>query len=328
MALALDVSPGPGDAFRRAARHSIATTRLRARVKEPVIVKLYYKGVGLRDVRVWLSRRLGSGGFGVVLEADMLATSREPAEPVAVKRFDPQDDLLFEREVSRWHGLDHPRILPFYGICELGAGQVGLVSPLCRKGNMRQFIAKHPNTDRLRLVKQVADAVRYLHVTAGIVHGDLKCGNVLISDNDDALLADFGLSTVIERTETPTATFLRICSTAHFAAPELFEDQAFNIADAVDRMTPRSKTPYSDVYAFAGLVYEAFSGEIPWQGATVPELIKHACDGDYPPREVGNPVYSPLSDRLWKLCLDCWQRDAFARPGFTEICDILDGLDA
>ncbi|EJD40043.1 kinase-like protein [Auricularia subglabra TFB-10046 SS5] len=193
---------------------------------------------------------------------------------------------------------------------------------------MKEFIAKRPRTNRLRLVKQVADAVRYLHVTAGIVHGDLKCGNVLISDSEDALLADFGLSTLIEPSETPTATFIRICSTAPFAAPELFEDQAFNDADATESTTPRSKTPFSDSYAFASLVYETYAGEAPWHGATVPVVIRHACKSDTPPRTVENPLYLPFDDRLWQLCLDCWRRNAFARPSFTAIYDTLNGLDA
>ncbi|EJD40042.1 hypothetical protein AURDEDRAFT_170816 [Auricularia subglabra TFB-10046 SS5] len=130
----------------------------RSKPKEPVNVELYFKGDAsqVRTLRVWISRTVGSGAFGVILQAEMVSPV-DPArhEVVAVKRFNPdamdEGYQFFTREMERWVGLDHPRILPFYGDCDLGTGQVGLVSPLCRKGNMKQFITNNPRANRLTL---------------------------------------------------------------------------------------------------------------------------------------------------------------------------------
>ncbi|EJD38046.1 kinase-like protein, partial [Auricularia subglabra TFB-10046 SS5] len=131
-----------------------------------------------------------------------------------------------------------------------------LVSPLMTNGNMSEFIARFPDKNRLQLLRQVAEGLHYLHSTTRMVHGDLKCTNVLISDVECALLADFGLSTFVDASESATATDIRMRNTVAYAAPELFTDEAFNDAAVTTDLRPRSKTTFSDSFAFGSLVYE------------------------------------------------------------------------
>ncbi|EJD40040.1 kinase-like protein, partial [Auricularia subglabra TFB-10046 SS5] len=301
-----------------------------------VSTDMIYKGE-LHELRIWTSRRVGMGGVGVVFEADMISPNGT-SQVVTVKTFKSLftegNQTLLAREAARWAALEHPRILPLYGMCEFGVQQVGLVSPLISNGNMKNFILKNPEKDRLRLLGQVAEGLKYLHLTAGVVHGDLKCTNILISAAECALLADFGLSTLIERAETPTATNIRIRNTAPFAAPELFSDQAFNevasdslvVGTSVARK-PRSKTTYSDAFAFGSLIYEAYACEEPWHGdAAFTVIYKVVHKGETPPRVVSspNPAALPLDDDLWDLCLKCWEKDPSKRPGCVQILQMLE----
>ncbi|EJD46554.1 kinase-like protein, partial [Auricularia subglabra TFB-10046 SS5] len=168
------------------------------------------------------------------------------------------------REVETWKALSHRHILPFYGSCSLGLGQLCLVSPYMACGDMKTFLRDASIDERLILLRQVAEAILYLHSVVGRVHGDLKCSNVMISGDHSAFLADFGLSTLIERTD-PTMTMIRAHCTVPFAAPELLGDIACSehgvIPDlstqpnGVSEPKPRSKTIFSDIYAFGMLIY-------------------------------------------------------------------------
>lgn len=299
----------------------IATARTNSHIKKPLDSEIDYEGQ-THQLLVWSSRKRGTGSFGVVFEADMVDPAGQTVI-VAVKAFhlfDAKHQKLLEREISGWQTLNHPRILPLYGLCaEFGLGQVGLVSPLASNGNMKEFISRNPAKDRVALLRQVAEGLVYLHVAAGVVHGDLKCSNILIADDESALLADFGLSTFIESTEDATSSYIRRLHTASFAAPELITDEAFSnavqtspSAIGAPTSTKRSKTTYSDAFAFGSLVYEACSGAEPWTGYPAAIIIQKVINGEIPPRNVDNDV-------LWELCIRCWARDPIMRPDSIEI---------
>ncbi|EJD47448.1 kinase-like protein, partial [Auricularia subglabra TFB-10046 SS5] len=93
----------------------------------------------------------------------------------------------------------------------------------------------------------------YLHTFPRVVHGDLKCENVLVSEDGKALLTDFGLSTTIDKlvSDTTTRTEIRHWNTLRFAAPELLFDAARSTSGRL-----RSKTPETDVYAFGMLAVQ------------------------------------------------------------------------
>ncbi|EJD46461.1 kinase-like protein [Auricularia subglabra TFB-10046 SS5] len=156
------------------------------------------------------------------------------------------------RELAAVSRVRHPHILPFIGALSTSLYTV-VVSEYMESGNMLEYIKAQPTVQREPLLLQVAIAVDYLHTTAGFVHGDLKCENVLISASGDALLADFGLSTTVAKAdeEATTATNIRHLNTVRFAAPELLLDEATSASGRI-----RSKTPQTDVYAFGMLVVQ------------------------------------------------------------------------
>lgn len=160
-----------------------------------------------------------------------------------------------ELEAAKRLGAMENYILPFLGTAEVGFQPV-LVTQYMRNGNMLEYIDRlRPyKVDRRELVLQVAEALAFLHTKTGLVHGDIKCENVLISDSGKALLADFGLSALIDKAESSTTTALSVrgWNSVRFAAPELLQDTASSGATA----RVRSKTAQSDVWAFGMLVIQ------------------------------------------------------------------------
>ncbi|EJD46552.1 kinase-like protein [Auricularia subglabra TFB-10046 SS5] len=304
-----------------------ARNRTLGRPTNAIITDLIFEGAPCQ-LFIYPSRRLGGGGFGAVFEADV-AAAHGRSLCVAVKTFSASLDMdrpeRFAMQVSIWEKLSHPHIAPLYGMCTFGLGQIGLVIPLAKNGNMNQFLRIHPYEDRRRLLEQVAKALEYLHETARIVHGDLKCANVLIAEDKTALLSDFGLCTFVKRREENTATPFRMIYALPFAAPELLRDQAYETREEayIPHRPPRSKTIHSDVFAFGSLIYEAFAEEAPWRGSNHITIMRNVLQGQIPPRAVTRALAEPTNDALWDLCVKCWNNDPFERPSTSEVRKML-----
>ncbi|EJD49204.1 kinase-like protein [Auricularia subglabra TFB-10046 SS5] len=132
--------------------------------------------------------------------------------------------------------------------------------------------------------------VEYLYVNEGIVHGRLKCQNVLITDDGTAVLSDVGLSTVLT-TDADEASF---------SLPR----QAFQVAFAAPERVRRAVAPTmpTDVYAFAMLVLQAYTRLPPWAGLGNTAIVSNVRRGEIPPR----PALPAPSDAWWGVCVQCW----------------------
>ncbi|KZV90043.1 kinase-like protein [Exidia glandulosa HHB12029] len=228
---------------------------------------------------------------------------------------------LLRRELRASRSMDHQYIIPFLGTATHNL-QTIIVLPYMKNGNLLQYLtcrAKLGFKGRIdcpRLIGQVAAALDYLHHTAGFVHGDLKCQNVLVSDKGDALLADFGLATAIEKEEEerPTSASIRRMSTLRFCAPELFW-----LDDL--RLGYRSKTQATDVYALGMLILEACTLAPPWDGLNDRRVMLHLAKQQIPERPLNVPA---LNDFLWSICRRCWSIDPAKRPSTVHISRALE----
>ncbi|EJD38664.1 WD40 repeat-like protein [Auricularia subglabra TFB-10046 SS5] len=243
---------------------------------------------------------------------------------VAVKLFGqmlrPHQRELLVRELrtSSQVALCHPRILEFLGTASVG-GQTALVSLYMKNGNLLEYVRHNPHCDKKNLLVQVAEAVTYLHSDVGLVHGDLKCQNVLVSDQGNALLADFGLSTFVEKSKSAatTMTAIRDMNTVQFAAPEL-------LLGPDDRsVRPRSKTRESDVYAFGMLILEAVTELLPWLNQSAITVSLKVCNGQHPPLPKRGGAFRLISCEWWDVCRACWSFQPEMRPTMGAILKAL-----
>ncbi|KZO98417.1 kinase-like protein, partial [Calocera viscosa TUFC12733] len=217
------------------------------------------------------------------------------------------------RELKSWSLLEHENVLPLLGVVIAPeAGQLWLVSPWMEKSNLRDYMQCHPEADALHMLIGVARGLKYVH-SQGIVHGDLKANNVLVDDQGQPRLMDFGLSfdqEELNKVQTTSSMFYGNC---RWLAPERLNPTEFNLRPAEARSTS------SDVYAFGMVIYEVFSGEVPFYEIPNSMFIPgHVLDGKRPKplEDVARPGFN---GRLWSLLSDCWLGNPRERPSVQAV---------
>jgi serine/threonine protein kinase len=226
-----------------------------------------------------VQERLGSGEFGSVYRAQ----NRVIAERiVAIKLINDkyvssqQECEQFIHEARVLLRLKHPHVLPVIDIGEQD-GVPYMVLEFAANGSLRNFLAQQsgkplPPEQAVKLIEQIGQGLQYAH-QQGIVHRDLKPDNILFSEKDEALLADFGIAT-----ELPTATFRNagaISGTPPYMAPEQFQG-------IVSKM--------SDQYALGCIAYELVTGRKLFEANNIAIWgYKHGYEKPIPPRQF-NPA--------------------------------------
>ncbi|KAJ6582047.1 kinase-like domain-containing protein, partial [Mycena capillaripes] len=207
------------------------------------------------------------------------------------------------REALTWKHLDHPTLLPFLGVCCIHPeyGFKSIVSPWCERGNISHYLraGNHlPNVEKS--LAQLASGIRYMH-SENVIHGDLTGNNILLTDEYDLQICDFGL---VKWSETSLITGgSRAAGTYRYMAPELFgSDSARPSFD-------------SDVYAFACLALEMYTGRVPFFGCKDIVVPGNVMAGKRPPRP-SSPV---VPDHLWDLIEVCWSQEPIARPSMENV---------
>ncbi|TEB34715.1 kinase-like protein [Coprinellus micaceus] len=234
----------------------------------------------------------------------------------------------FYKEVVTWSNLSHDNVLPFYGVFSDQEQHFVMVSPFMAKGNVRQYLQSHfPRVSgpRLLLIADIGSGLEYLH-RMGIIHGDLKGDNILVSDNGSACLADFGISTV----STDANKHLRLThlSTAQSGT---IAYQAPEILACEDMRTRLPLSDKSDVYSFACVCYEIMSMRVPFQAFSTSAIVLAVSRRKRPEKPAPTDVAVinlGLNTRLWDLIERCWQQEPERRPTVKDVRQdpIFDGL--
>lgn len=273
-------------------------------------------------IDITVSSHLGRGAHALVLKGEPDGLG---GLSVALKfpRMILKSIKLLKRELATWKMLHHPNVLPLLGHSDDDDSQPVLVSPWIKNGSMLNFLNVNPDANRIPLIYQVALGLRYLHTSAKLVHGDLKCENVLVTEAGDALICDFGLSTIIEKTsdEATTETSIRGLSTLSFCAPELLVDVAYDESPSDGRCPrKRSKTAKSDIYAYGMLILQAFTGRSPWHAESNSVQLYSRILRGVKPRHPGMAAERlGLDDDLWTLCCRCWELLPKSRPSSSRV---------
>ncbi|KAG8768166.1 GTP-binding protein Rho1 [Ceratobasidium sp. 428] len=210
---------------------------------------------------------------------------------------------LIAREIHAWSKCHHDNVLELIGLTQ-HRGKLAVVAPWIENGNLRQYLGKNPDVDRLDLCLQITRGLAYLH-SHDMVHGDLKGANVLISDAGVPKLADFGNTKLKEQTlqlttQTTTPFSLR------WAAPEILNNSPCSVA--------------ADVYALGMTIYEIVTGDVPYADKTdTAVLVEVLYHQRLPSWNSGTVWVENGKDQLWQLMCDCWNREASLRPITSQI---------
>jgi serine/threonine protein kinase len=240
---------------------------------------------GLQFHHYQLLEQIGVGGQGVVWSAEDLQRN----DIVAIKfnevlgsEEQQADDEMFARQLGKLLKVQHANILPIYD-CGLENYVRYLVSPYVAGGSIFERLKNGPLPleDALRLSNEIASALDYLH-GEGIIHRDITSSNVLLNLRNHAYLADFGLARIISNTTLPMHTGR---GTALYSPPE--QHKRLEI------------TPMSDIYSFGILLFEIFTGKLPWDGETVLGIQQLYSNIELPdPLELNNTLPPLMKDVL------------------------------
>jgi serine/threonine protein kinase len=183
-------------------------------------------------------------------------------------------------------------------------------------GNVVEFLARRlytDTTDCVCLALDIAHGVKYLHGEQ-VIHRDLKGYNILISPSLRAYIADFGLATFTDSGSATTLVGGAIMGTPKWLAPELIPHEEVK----------RHHTYASDIYAFALVCYEMFSGKVPFEDVEIYDLKLLLHRGDRPSLPADQlSRRRGLSAKMEDIIRDCWAQDPAKRPSAHEVVERL-----
>ncbi|KAG1884271.1 kinase-like domain-containing protein [Suillus subluteus] len=228
------------------------------------------------------------------------------------------------REVARWIKLRHAHVLILYGTVS-GFGQLpALVSKWMHNGALDGYLERTSLTmeQKLKLLKQVVDGLRYLH-EQGVIHGDLTSTNVLIDQDGNAFLADFGLSMAL--TESDKSYYNTYSGGAvRWLAPELIcspEPESIPDDDDSDADLPKPNSQ-SDIFSLGCIMLHVFSGRLPFWWLKNVRQIFSAQSKRVEPYRVEPSV--TVSHQHLDFMRKCWSAKPEARPSTGDAASFVE----
>ena len=257
------------------------------------------------DGRYEQEKLLGQGAFSEVWKV----RDTQTGVALALKIYNPTGNAtddgneMLTHEFALMVNANHKNLLRPLFFATSG-NRPYLILPYCEQGNIGKMIGKMTEDEAWKLIRDCASALAYLHeMKPPILHQDIKPANILLSDNGDYMLTDFGVSTQAKQSLSRVSNQekdLLSAGTISYMAPERFSKQNLPIMA-------------NDIYSLGSTVFEMLSGMLPFgndggllqkKGAEIPELP-------------GN--FSPLLKRTLEKCLEA---EPWARPTANRLEDI------
>ncbi|GIG41389.1 serine/threonine-protein kinase [Cellulomonas phragmiteti] len=265
-------------------------------------------GVALGGGRYRLLRRIAVGGMGEVWEANDDALARAVAVKVLRDEFAGDVGFLerFRTEARNSAALHHPHIAALFDYGEQD-GSAYLVMELVVGEPLSDLLEREPVLPPRRLLPMLAQTARGLHAAhlAGVVHRDVKPGNILLARSGKVKITDFGVSLAADQ-KTMTATGM-VMGTAQYLSPE--------------QAVGRPATPLSDLYSLGVVAYEGLAGKRPFTGPTAVDIAVAHVNDPVP------PLPASVDKKLAALVLRLLSKEPTERPSSgEELADLLDRL--
>ena len=263
-----------------------------------------FKDIDIPDDDLLLDESLGTGGFGTVYRGTRLSTG----ELLAVKEM--RNDKItmgswtsLFAEIATMANLKNRYVLELVGTHITKPYRI--ITRYCSGKSLfdrlHRFCGNALTPLMLtKLAYQVARGMAFLHHN-GIVHRDLKTMNILLDDEDAALIADFGLCGLIKDNKE----LIGGVGTPHYTAPEVLSRQKYG--------------PRVDSYSYGVILWEMATGQIPFRDKTQAEIIDHVVTHGWRLK-----IPSTVPECLRKLILKCWSANPNDRPEFDEIVEMFE----
>mmetsp|Transcript_46453 Transcript_46453/g.109131 ORF Transcript_46453/g.109131 Transcript_46453/m.109131 type:complete len:1208 (-) Transcript_46453:95-3718(-) len=299
----------------------------RVQKSRPAMPRLQQPTPKIMESSVTVGRKIGSGSVGHVYAGTY------EQHPVAIKKhrmdgtmMDAKALIEFEIEVGKMTAVNHPCIVRCYGMLEPSPG---IVMELVEGGSMFQIIhgergetfqqyqQRLPWHVRLRYLLDSLYGLRAIH-NAGLIHGDFKPLNLLVSHDQRVKVADFGLSKVLDALSVLPGT-KTIAGTPQYMAPEVMLSHPHGMR--------------IDVYSVGLVMWEVLTGAIPWKGMDIVQIIQQVTQKSNetvrPPP--GRPAVEPAHLQsapvgFVQLMHECWAHWATDRPDTNTLVNQLESV--
>ncbi|WP_119067276.1 serine/threonine-protein kinase [Aggregatilinea lenta] len=253
--------------------------------------------------------RIGAGGMASIYRATHRDDGREVALKVLAVHLaaNTATRRRFEREASTLLRLQHPHILPVYDIGETDGTPYFAMRLLSgRTLDDRLHEGTLTADEAANILSQLASALDFAH-EQGIIHRDVKPGNILVDDEGTLYLADFGVARLMggDAHTSMTGDFI---GTATYASPEQCRSETI--------------TPASDLYSLGVLTFQMLAGAPPFSGANIIALIKQHLDAPVPDPCAYNPELPPDAGSVLAKALAKQPEDRYSTAAaFSQAMD-------
>ena len=258
-----------------------------------------------------LLEEVGRGGQGVVYRSHQKSLNRTVAiKVISLGQWASKAHVKrFRREAEAAANLDHPGIVPIHEVGERD-GSCYFSMQFIEGGQLDELVKRTPMSIRqaAELIAKVARTVHYAH-EHGILHRDIKPGNILLDQKGEPHLTDFGLARLVESESTVTRT-REVLGTPSYMAPEQAVGNNAKLTSA------------TDVYGLGAVLYQLLTGHPPFAGGTSYETIRLLLNTE--PREPR--ALNPKIDRdLSTICMKCLEKEPQCR--YPSAFDLAEDLE-
>lgn len=278
-------------------------------------------GTGTEHIgRYVLEQVLGRGGMAVVYLAYDPTMQRRIAVKILSPRFNTTPEFLsrFREEAALVAALEHECIVQVYDLGE-HEGQPFIVMQYLPGGTLAQRLTAGAMSlpDTAPIIERVARGLEVAH-QRGIAHQDIKPANILFDERSQAYLSDFGIA-VASQAGTPLAPQRIIGGTPHYMSPE--QARVLLDPDIPDAVA----TQRSDIYALGVVLFQMLTGQLPYTGSTVTEIVQAHLTAPIPAINSLNPALSVALQSILERALakDPAQRYTHASDLAYEVCSLV-----
>ncbi|MCX6081221.1 MAG: serine/threonine-protein kinase, partial [Chloroflexi bacterium] len=228
---------------------------------------------------------IGHGRFSIVYRAEHPLLKKMVAVKLMLPTLFNNPELIqrFTHEASAAAAIKHENIAQVIDLVE-EKDRLFMVMEYMPAGNLHDFAQKHGRLNFRQIahiISDIAAALDFAH-NQGSVHGDIKPGNILLTDDGNARLTDFGILRAVETAGVTSSELTR--GTPHYISPEQAEGE--------------HPTRFSDQYALGVVAYELFTGKVPFDGNTPLAIyLKHVRE-TVPPASQSNPLITTRLDAI------------------------------